>query len=531
MVVPIFEFINLLAGMIYGLGFPSLFSEGIFLAPVLSCTLLFLTLEKTKTFKRKLINLLLFSLSFNLFSYYWIPQTLIEFGEMPKIVAYLLGLFFSLIILPHFWAYILIEHLLKKFNKLNQWWEDQGHSFKILFLAFLFTTLEYYTPQQFPGHLGHNWLTIAPYLGLAPIGGVPIFSLMSYVLTFFMVDLFARRKPKMSLLIIFILFLIANISFPLKKHSQDVVSLKVRVIQPNVGNFLKISSEKGDAMSIDKVLKNLYDLSTIPSGFTPNLIIWPETAYPFSIHSESIIKNKELVPDIFKKIIDDTKANVFFGGYDQSKQFIAHDETYETEFNSSFLINPNKELKHVYHKRRLIPFGETLPIGPLKASAAKIIKNLTYFAEGKSFERFRINNEISFISPICYEVLFSHFIRNFLRSENTPAQFILNITNDSWYGLTKELDQHLFLAKWRSLEFAIPMIRSTNTGITSIIYPDGSESKRLLIHQSDLLEEEILLPKNKNTLYLRYGFEVVTAFWLLLIFLFYFLEKPSFRRS
>jgi apolipoprotein N-acyltransferase len=92
---------------------------------------------------------------------------------------------------------------------------------------------------------------------------------------------------------------------------------------------------------------------------------------------------------------------------------------------------------------------------------------------------------------------------------------MINLTNDSWYGDTMEPEQHLFLAKWRALEFNLPIIRSTNTGITSVIYPDGSESKRLEILKTGNLDLSINLPLQEATFYQKYGFATILPLWII----------------
>src|SRR5690606_21675085 len=92
--------------------------------------------------------------------------------------------------------------------------------------------------------------------------------------------------------------------------------------------------------------------------------------------------------------------------------------------------------------------------------------------------------------------------------------FLLNLTNDSWYGDTAEPYQHLFLAKWRAIEFGIPMVRSTNTGITSVVYPDGSESERTGIYEETSLEISLPHSKSAPTPYQRFGILIMWVIWL-----------------
>jgi len=113
--------------------------------------------------------------------------------------------------------------------------------------------------------------------------------------------------------------------------------------------------------------------------------------------------------------------------------------------------------------------------------------------------------------------------------------FIINLTNDSWYGISSEPYQHLFLSKWRAYEFKIPIIRMTNTGISSIIYPDGSESKRSKLSSVENLDLTFTFTDRAPTIYQRYGYVPFFIFWLLIcaftLLLNYRREKPSLSKS
>ncbi len=154
----------------------------------------------------------------------------------------------------------------------------------------------------------------------------------------------------------------------------------------------------------------------------------------------------------------------------------------------------------------LIPFGEGLPFGPLNPYLAKIIQNISYFAKGNRYTKFTLRNNKSFITAICYEILFSDYIRTFLNHSGAKKpDFLINLTNDSWYGNTSEPYQHQYLSHWRALEFQIPIVRMTNTGISSILYPDGSESQRLKLFEVDTMDLDLHTPKSEATLWQHYG--------------------------
>ena len=82
-----------------------------------------------------------------------------------------------------------------------------------------------------------------------------------------------------------------------------------------------------------------------------------------------------------------------------------------------------------------------------------------------------MENGFRFIGIICYEILFSQYLRTYLNRQSRPPHFIVNLSNDSWYGDSAEPYQHRFLAHWRALEFNLPIIRMTNTGISSVLLP------------------------------------------------------------
>ena len=109
-----------------------------------------------------------------------------------------------------------------------------------------------------------------------------------------------------------------------------------------------------------------------------------------------------------------------------------------------------------------------------------------------------------FVTPICYEILESNYMRTLL-NQHGNNHFIVNHTNDSWYGDTAEPYQHLFLSKWRAVEFQLPIIRSTNTGVSSVIYPDGTESRRLGIGEKNVLDVSVPLGTGEGTFYQTWG--------------------------
>lgn len=477
-----------IAGCLYALAYPSALGAGWFPIIFLGIPLFLWKLEEA-TFKQSLGLVFAYNLGLDLVSYYWIPHTMREFGQLPYPVSILVGVLFTFLLQTHWWFYILIW---KKMRPVWKWESETG----IILTALVMTLLERYVPQQFPSFVGNAYLHLAPHVGMAPHFGVAIFSFMTYWVALEAVTQLRLKKFRPQVWLAFSAFMILNVFFPLK-NPESSKTLNVRVVQANIGNFLKLSGESGEENSVEAIDKKYFDLSTLKNEFKPDLIVWPETAYPKTFYGENTY-----ISGLFKNIIRETNAQMLIGGYDQDPSKSPLD-FHETVFNASILINEEKVISS-YHKNILIHFGETLPFGPFNRQIVSVIPAIALFARGEGTPLMETKDGYRFVAPICYEILESNYMRSLL-NEWKDNHFIVNHTNDSWYGDTAEPYQHLFLAKWRALEFQLPIIRSTNTGISSVIFPDGSESKRLLIGEESVLDVSLPIGRAQNTVYQLYG--------------------------
>jgi len=499
--------IPLLGACIYAFGFPLTWFPKIFFTPMIGVAIYLGTLTYDKNEKsRNLIKTIMFLLGIYAMGFYWIPYTLKEFGNIPFPLNQLLGMFSAILLKPHYLSFVLLLYLFRKFNLKVPLIFKENPSLKNCSLALVLTLLEFYTPQQFPAYIGHTWIVLAPYLGMAKIFGQPIFSFFSFWAALVMVTYFKEKKFDLLGISLFIIFLLVNILIPLKWGPFPNAKVNVlRMAQANVGNFMKVDSEKGGVTSKTEVERRFIYLSTLYSDNPIDLIIWPETSYPKLLHADKMKISSEYVPPIFKEIIRTTGAEIYFGGYDHANNGTG--SKIESEYNSAFLMGNNGLLKTVYHKIRLLPFGEGLPFGPLNKYIAPHLKDvLSFFAKGKDPVLFETKNGSFFTTAICYEILFSRFIRDYLNSFKTRPDFIINLTNDSWYGKTSEPYHHLELSHWRALEHNLPVVRMTNTGISSVLYPDGSESKRTGIYTQEILDITLKTPKvSKATIFQEWG--------------------------
>ncbi|MBP5296436.1 MAG: apolipoprotein N-acyltransferase, partial [Bacteriovoracaceae bacterium] len=256
----------------------------------------------------------------------------------------------------------------------------------------------------------------------------------------------------------------------------------------------------------------------------------PETAIYQPFNSNLLAAQPPINwPFIVDRTLLQTKTDLFTGGYD----------IYDLQqFNSAFYFTqpaapqegqPDTEQRTAhpinfagrYHKMQLLAFGETLPFGIFNDLIYPYLGNLvSNFTPGKDYAVFTTANNITFVPNICYEILLSAWQRNYLQHLTLSPDLMINLTNDSWFGVTAEPEQHLFLGQWRAVEFQKAIVRSTNSGITTIIYPNGKTSERLEVNVRANLDQTIYIHPTAPTIYQRFGLGVVLALaGLLLIFI------------
>lgn len=490
--------VSLLGGLLYASGFPN--SNGNFFLFGSIIGFIFFTLGLNNAVKKRefFLTSLAFNLGFGALGFYWIAHTLKEFGGMQTPINQLAAFLFYFLLAPQIYLFAAIWFILKKRGI------TLGHHLTPILFAIIYTWLEVLTPQQFPAHLGHTLLDLKKIgaLNLVSVFSASFYSFLIAWLALEIARLFSFRRFNISFILIAILFSYDFIHSGTDQIKNEITkNLNVRMVQPNIGNFLKLSSETGGMHAQREVYDIYYSLTRIEETQPIDLIVWPETAWPTGQNSDYMGKN-QTVQAYFRTLLDKTNADLFFGGYDQISTATG---SFENEYNSAFYLKNKTYFSDVYHKIRLIPFGETLPFGPFNSQLSNLTKNVSFFAKGNRFTLFEMNNGHNFISAICYEILFSDFIRDYLNAQKKPVHFLINLTNDSWYGKTSEPWQHLFLARWRALEFNIPIIRSTNTGITTVIMPNGQFNKFLGVNEQTVLDVSLPLYPRLPTFYETHG--------------------------
>jgi apolipoprotein N-acyltransferase len=288
--------------------------------------------------------------------------------------------------------------------------------------------------------------------------------------------------------------------------------LTVRLLQGNVKQEMKFEQE-----GVDQSLKLYRKLITEKPA---DLIVTPETALP--VLAVQVPQDLALA---LRNFADTTHSSILFGaiGVTVSPEGRATDYT-----NSLFGITPNQTDVYRYDKHHLVPFGEFVPTG-FHWFVALMGIPLGDLGRGPPVQKsFFVHNQPIAVN-ICYEDIFGEEIARTIREQEAPAGILVNSTNLAWFGDTIALDQHLQMARMRSIETGRPMLRATNTGTTAVIAANGTVVARLPTYTTGSLDATVQGTSGRTPYVTSGNLTVVVVSLLLLAFGFAF--APGRKRS
>jgi apolipoprotein N-acyltransferase len=272
-----------------------------------------------------------------------------------------------------------------------------------------------------------------------------------------------------------------------------------RLIQPNAPQHLK-----WDRVMIPIFFQRQVDytaaLADDPARPRPDLVIWAETALSV------LLENAE--PEL--AAISEAAAGVpvVLG----IQRFVG-----QRTYNSALYIDQGGVIRAIYDKHKLVPFGEYMPFGETMASFG--IHGMAAsrgggFSAGPGARLMDLGALGRALPLICYEAVFPQFI---LSAPERP-DFLMQITNDAWFGTVSGPYQHLAQARLRAVEQGLPLVRAANTGISAMIDPLGRITAALPLNEAGWIDAPLPLP-HPPTVYARTGEgPILSAVALLLIF-------------
>ena len=258
----------------------------------------------------------------------------------------------------------------------------------------------------------------------------------------------------------------------------NVEGVTLRIVQPNISQDDKWRGENMRAI-FDQLLEMSGRVSQNEKPVTH--IIWPESAVPFLI-DESDHASAEVA-----KLLGGTKT--LMTGTLRREISIVGDEESDKVFNSILTFDGFGNVVAQYDKWRLVPGGEFLPFEWLLEPLGfrKVVTVPGSFAAGPGPVSLAIPGAPAVGFSICYEAIFPD---HFVDPQKRPG-WLINVTNDGWFGNSTGPYQHLAQARLRSIEQGLPMVRAANTGISTVIDPYGRTVSRLSLGQTGVLDASL----------------------------------------
>jgi len=229
--------------------------------------------------------------------------------------------------------------------------------------------------------------------------------------------------------------------------------IRVAVLQGNVEQDVKWDP------AFKRATFDLYaDLSREAAAGKPDLIVWPETAAPFFFRREPRYQRE------MSALALETGASLLFGSPGREGE----GRTFSLR-NRAYLVSADGELQGWYDKMHLVPFGEYVPWKKVLFFVDKLVEAVGEFSPGEGPRLLEAGNR-KFGTLICYEIIFPDLVRSNVRQ---GADFLVNITNDAWFGRSAASRQHFSSLVLRAVENRRPVIRAANTGISGFVDSRG----------------------------------------------------------
>ena len=265
----------------------------------------------------------------------------------------------------------------------------------------------------------------------------------------------------------------------------------IRIVQPALDQ-----SEKWQTANEDEIVRRYLSLSREATSARSGLdgvvlLIWPESAFPFLLTDR---------PEVLTAI-----ADVLPPGTTLITGAVRADDPPDASiqaFNSVLVVDDLGTITAAYDKVHLVPFGEYLPFRPLFDLLG--IRQLVAIPEGFAFGAKRLTLTVPGAAPfaplICYEIIFPGAV---LAAGPRPG-WMLNLTNDTWFGDTPGPYQHFLQGRVRAVEEGLPMVRAANSGISAIVDAHGRIVHSLGVGPAGIIDGNI--PEDAAfTLYTRLG--------------------------
>ncbi|MGL4722374.1 MAG: apolipoprotein N-acyltransferase [Desulfovibrionaceae bacterium] len=437
-------------------------------------------------------------------SMYWLSLPLNEVGGIPVFLAFCIVILFAAILSIYPICFSLMSWYIHRNSELL--------IIRILLLGLFWIILEYLQTVLFTGF---PWYTIVvplvkwtPLVYPVAIFGSVVYSGILLSICLFLYEYVYNKERQALVACSFVILIVLYSAYIVHgRKIENGIPLQIALIQGNIiqsdkwrENLYEETIDKYVALTkqaLEVEDKSLRDI---------DFVIWPETAIPFILDSSN-----EFVRKVSQFVLDESitllTGSLRYGGTTIKNKPII--------YNSAQIITPNGEISSWYDKEHLVPFGEYTPFPFNYFLSSTSIQLGGAFTEGQNRSLLSAYG-ISYATLICYEILFPDLIKKQIEE---GAGFIVNISNDAWFGNTGAAWQHLQHARIRAIEQSRYLVRATNTGISAVISPKGEIIKMTKKFEDAFIVEQIYVQTTQTPFYLMSKYMVyIICFSLLILF-------------
>ena len=276
--------------------------------------------------------------------------------------------------------------------------------------------------------------------------------------------------------------------------------VNLRLVQPNIEQRDKWKPHLRQA-HFDKLLRLSRPGKTAATDVTTH-IIWPETATPLFLSA---------VPEALELVsVAAPIGGALITGAPRQRR---NQNGFREIWNSVHVIDLNAYIRDTYDKQHLVPFGEYIPFRSF-ISFPKLTGAGTDFSPGVGPKILNAPGVPSFIPLICYEAIFPGQIQ--VDQEKNRPGWLLNLTNDAWFGSSSGPYQHFASAQLRSVELGLPLVRVANTGISGVIDSYGRVRVRTALNEEISVESLLPARLSNSTWFAEHGNTTILCIILIL---------------
>lgn len=336
---------------------------------------------------------------------------------------------------------------------------DAYSSLRLLMLAAWVGTYEFFLADFFPWvALGNTWAAVPLISQTSALGGVFTLSFLTILIMGMPYLWISRANPKgRPLAVAVAAFLLAGIgaygAYRLTRPVEQS-ALTVRLVQAAIPHRPK--------WDLNEQLQDLNRLMALSKSRSQKVdaIIWPEAILNFSLDSGSSL------PVQLGAMLQGSASHLITGAVRREGERV---------WNSLYVVGEDGQVKGRYDKHHLVPFGEYIPYRKWLENVLgvkglrKVTSGIQDFTRGSGTKEFHISGLPPFSPMICFEAIFPGQVSDL----NSQPAWLVQLTEDSWFGRSVGPYQHLQIARMRAIEEGVPVVRVANTGISAVIDPYG----------------------------------------------------------